>query len=719
MDIKVDKTLNLSGLSFGPSWDLFKGLAFTREQENDPSWNSLGRKILKKCGNVPMAIKSVASLLYTKSSKEEWKTILDLLPEDSGGSIMPLLKLSYDSLPSNLKLCFSFCSMFPRYFKIQKDDLIRLWAAQGYVIPTNYETYEEVGEASFNKLERRFFLSDKKTGHFIEHGLIHDLAVNVAKGEIALTGNLYDITDQQVRHCTVDVTNQSSHIPPRLLACVRLRSFLFMRGRQLTAPVVEQLLTSFKFLRALDLRHQNIGEVPSSIGGLLHLRYLNLSGNYFQNLPESITELLNLLILDISSCGQLKRLPLSFARLINLRHLNNKDCNDLQYMPPRFGELTSLEHLSCFKVGNVTTDVKSSRLDALRGMQLRGDLKIDFDRRVDSWDEDECWELPTTVQTLVIYSYPGMRIPHWDQRRVPSLLPRLVKVNLSRSSTIKYLPPFRHLPYLKTLHFSSLRQLIYVEYDQDQHASRQCDQAAAGYFMLFFPFLEELELIDLPNLRGWSREVAVTTSKVLAAEEHSSCRDPSDQMPFFPILSTLKIERCPLLMTVPPCPSLRTLELLQIGEMLIHHLLSTCSFSLETAVIDDCFPLSRFSGQTLTSLRRLELKYCHKVKYLHLPQHNVLEELIIYSCPRLKLWGKGGVNWVSLINLRLLSLDKTPDAERLPVCLTQRTALGILKIDSLLSSESSVQGTKAQVDLPLVYKEAFVRKTKKGKGRDY
>ncbi|KAL8152367.1 LOW QUALITY PROTEIN: hypothetical protein V2J09_010127 [Rumex salicifolius] len=619
----------LQGLTLDASWALFKRLAFTREQENDPSWNSLGRKILSKFANVPLAISTIASLLYTKSSKEEWRSILDFPIVNDDFRLIQTLNLSYDHLPTNLKLCFSYCSLFPKDYEFPKDDLICLWTAQGYIIPYRDGTYEEADS---------------------------------------------------------------------LHACVLLRSLLFTCGGLLRPLVLEQLLTRFKLLRALNLQHQNIEEVPSSIGGLLHLRYLNLSGNKFRKLPHSITKLLNLLTLDISWCVQLEVLPVSFRKLINLRHLYNRNCDALKHMPPKFMNLAFLQHLSYFKVGKVTSDVKSSGLDSLHGLKLKGQLQIRFDNDVDNWDEDERWQLPTTVQVLQICSYPGMRIPHWDQKRVdlPSLLPKLVKVHISESSTIKHLPPFRHLPYLKALYLSSLNNLAYIEEAQDE--TEQCDQSAAGYSMLSFPCLEELELIELPRLMAWSRGVGVTTSKFVAAEEHSSCRDHSDQMSSFPILSRLKIGNCPILMSVPPCPYLQKLELQMIKEELMQHVLSTCSHSLETVAIRHC---NLLNSEKLTSLRYLELSFCNEVKNLYFPIYNVLKELVIEQCPRLKLWEskEGGVDWDSLINLRVLSLDKIPDGERLPVSLSLLTALGKLQINATMSEGEDFPKCQVQFEV--------------------
>ena len=112
-------------------------------------------------------------------------------------------------------------------------------------------------------------------------------------------------------------------------------------------------VSNFKCLLVLSLNEFNIEKVPKSLGKLTHQRYLDLSNNWFEVLPNSITSLKNLQTLKLVGCRSLKELPKDTRELINMRHLENDRCPHLSHMPCGIGELTVLQSLPLFVVGNV------------------------------------------------------------------------------------------------------------------------------------------------------------------------------------------------------------------------------------------------------------------------------------------------------------------------------------------------------------------------------
>ncbi|GLT87570.1 hypothetical protein SLE2022_056490 [Rubroshorea leprosula] len=101
-----------------------------------PNLKGVGEKIVEKCKRLPLAIKTLGGLLRGKAHPAEWKNILnsemwDLL--SGNGSILPALQLSYNHLPSHLKRCFAYCSMFPKNFEFDEGELVKLWMAEGFL----------------------------------------------------------------------------------------------------------------------------------------------------------------------------------------------------------------------------------------------------------------------------------------------------------------------------------------------------------------------------------------------------------------------------------------------------------------------------------------------------------------------------------------------------------------------------------------------------------
>ncbi|KAL8139383.1 hypothetical protein V2J09_005404 [Rumex salicifolius] len=371
---------HLRGLSEEKSWDLFKRVArITPGKERDSRWNDLGREFARKGANVPLAIRSIASLLAEKNTIEEWELLrnvkLPKLGQNQENGIMPVLRLSYNHLSTNLKPCFAYCSLFPKGHRFHKEDLVHLWASQGYIKTTH----------------------DSQSIEHMDDSWADSLDVN------------------------------------------KLRSILCLY--RLSSPLtLEKQFANLKCLRALKLLWIGIKVVPSSIGELKHLRYLDISHNKIKTLPDDITKLVNLCTLNISKCGELEALPSQFRKLTNLRSLINGGCKRLKYMPPGIEELTSLQRLDEFRVSGKIGGVQTSKLDVLSGLKLTEEFRIQFQDETNDWDGVECWQPPLTLDALRIDDYQGLRIPHWGNGSTvnqASLLPKLTALTLFGCKRLK------------------------------------------------------------------------------------------------------------------------------------------------------------------------------------------------------------------------------------------------------------------------------------------
>jgi len=485
----------LGGLSESNSWDLFKKMAFKDgEEAKNPKLVEIGREIIKKCAQVPLAIRSIGSLLYFKNSEADWlhfkNNELYKISQDDN-SIFPILKLSYDHLPSQLKQCFAFCSLFPKDHEIRVEVLIQLWTAQGFIHWSDRtRCLEDVGREYFMNLLWRSFFQDIQRNEYgdIErckmHDLIHDLAQSVSGDECIISNpNAEKVVERNI-HVAFDSLDSLRDIPPPLLKAHKMRS-LFLRIPSLSSwtplqgnkSTYDTLISSFKCLRALSLDRSDIKEVPNSIGKLKHLRYLDLSQNWhIKLLPASITKLLNLQTLRLDYCDKLKELPEDIANLINLRHLGLKACRSLTHMPHGLGKLTALQTLSQYTLGKEGSRIPKRKggladlgsLDELRGglniiglKHLRSSpleakaanlerkqyfrmLTLQWDPDFDDHDSDKAIENDEqllqnlqphlNLKKLIINGYAGLRLSGWV-----SSLSNLVDIQIFNCKWTDYL----------------------------------------------------------------------------------------------------------------------------------------------------------------------------------------------------------------------------------------------------------------------------------------
>nr|XP_023917107.1 putative disease resistance protein RGA3 [Quercus suber] len=165
---KISKTIEpyfLRGLNEDESWSLFKQKAFEKGQEPENlRIKEIGMEIVRKCKGIPLAIKTIGSLLYFKDSEQEWLSFKNKdfsKVNQKETDILPTLKLSYDHLPSHLKQCFAYCSLFPKDYQIEKEILIKLWMAQGFIkLSGQSQCLEDVGHEYFMELFWRSFFQE-------------------------------------------------------------------------------------------------------------------------------------------------------------------------------------------------------------------------------------------------------------------------------------------------------------------------------------------------------------------------------------------------------------------------------------------------------------------------------------------------------------------------------------------------------------------------------
>ncbi|XP_042959438.1 putative disease resistance RPP13-like protein 1 [Carya illinoinensis] len=290
-------------------WSLFEKHAFLNgsSSNTDPKIREIGPQIVEKCKGLPLAIKAIGDLLWSESDVKKWMNILksdlwDLPPEKT--TILPALRLSYKYLPSDLKHCFAYCSIFPKDYIFEKDQLVLLWMVEGFLQQFVIETMEEVGNRYFDALVSRslFQQSLKTNSGFVMHDLVNDLA-KFMTGQFGFT-RLKGDSSKEIGKMT------------RYLLYFGRNSGNFKKN--------EEDLYKAKQLRTF------------------------LALDSINRLPNSICMLCNLQTLKLSKCYNLDRLPRDMWKLINLRHLEIDGTRKLKEMPIQMGKLKCLQTLSNF-----------------------------------------------------------------------------------------------------------------------------------------------------------------------------------------------------------------------------------------------------------------------------------------------------------------------------------------------------------------------------------
>jgi hypothetical protein len=140
-------------------WSLFAKHSFLdRKFDAHLELEVICRQIVKKCEGLPLAVKAMGGLLRSKLDVDGWEKILKSELWDSpidNTNILPSLRLSYKYLPSHLKRCFAYCSIFPKGYAFEKDHLVLLWMAEGLLQEPRNRTMKEVGEDYFHNLVSR------------------------------------------------------------------------------------------------------------------------------------------------------------------------------------------------------------------------------------------------------------------------------------------------------------------------------------------------------------------------------------------------------------------------------------------------------------------------------------------------------------------------------------------------------------------------------------
>ncbi|GLJ37245.1 hypothetical protein SUGI_0755440 [Cryptomeria japonica] len=491
-------------LSDEESWRLFCAYAFPECEGNraPPHVKEEGRKIVKQCGNLPLAIKTIAASLSNTRVLSKWalkRHELERVVAPSGeiNPVMKILKLSYDSLPAHLKPCFAYLSFFPEDAEIKAEYLIYLWLGEG-IVPAGEEQWDVAWDwldqlaqlcllQVYEDFEAFSFIDRHNLNKYCKiHDLLHDLAIQISKE------NKCAFSVEEVSTHTIAATGWCRILLAKKGVCVvktiseshpvYLRTLSLSQNEITSIPT--NLFTTMRGLRVLDLSSTKISTLPASVGKMILLKVLNLRDTDIGELPECVRHLKSLLYLALpNGCTQLPewiselqclqclegwhidRMPKGISKLTSLRALRSSYAFSKEEVESiglgGLANMTQLQELSLV----ITHEMQMKRIEQGTIAQLVKMRRLDILN--DTCEETELLQLPENIITSM---------KHLESLRLgsdyPELqkMPNLVLLKLMENKSCRELPDafgesggFPQLRYLEIYDFPLLEEFPELE----------------------------------------------------------------------------------------------------------------------------------------------------------------------------------------------------------------------------------------------------------------
>ncbi|XP_031261785.1 probable disease resistance protein At4g27220 [Pistacia vera] len=252
-----------------------------------PALKDIVKLVVEQCARLPLAIVTVACCMRREYDICEWRNALEELSKSIQSvkgmetNVLGQLQFSYDCLKSkNVQHCFFYCALYPKYFKIPKEELIVYWIAEGLVDErASLQATYDGAYSILNRLVNNCLLETIDDGRCVK---MHDL----------------------IREMALDITSMSP-------------LFMVKAGEKLQEFPREQEWK--ENLEKASLMRNNILEIPPNM--MQGLNILNLSYTIIEKLPDSISHLTNLTALLLQYCEHIKHVP-CLAKLSCLRNLD-------------------------------------------------------------------------------------------------------------------------------------------------------------------------------------------------------------------------------------------------------------------------------------------------------------------------------------------------------------------------------------------------------------
>ncbi|XP_071700584.1 probable disease resistance protein At4g27220 [Rutidosis leptorrhynchoides] len=301
--------------------------------DDDHDLIRIGEDIVKKCGGLPMAIKTIASTLGVNKDKDTWNDALVRIQNDRNNVLLldDIFKISYDYLKDDddAKAIFLLSGLFPDDHYIPIEDLTRFGLGlKLFKNSYNISTARIRVKASVKNLIRSNLLIECDYEGYVE---IHDLArdfvlsnfANVKQASLVYSGDISVLLEKYsyeriLLMCggMVELPKDFNHPNLALLYLMdgdkltkfpkdfytRMKNLEVVAYEGIDKPLLPQHLTTLRTL-CLDAC-KSLGDI-SFLGDLINLKVLSLAFCGVSNLPSAIGKLKKLELLDLTECVDL------------------------------------------------------------------------------------------------------------------------------------------------------------------------------------------------------------------------------------------------------------------------------------------------------------------------------------------------------------------------------------------------------------------------------
>ncbi|CAL4986408.1 unnamed protein product [Urochloa decumbens] len=280
--------------------------------------------ILETCSRQPLLVVMLAGFVASNSWMSPDRMTRLLLPSSRDGAVLDIF---FHDLPSDVKVCLLYLSLFPKACMISRRRVTRHWITQGLVGEVEMWSAEDVADAYFEELIRRNMIRpvERSSTGKVKICQVHTtvleyivtkstkenfttviggywsspiMSISMKARRLSLQGSDQQVYKRRTNHSLLDlshvrVVTASGPLEqlPFLPFELKIVQVLDLEGciglnRQDVKAICKMLL-----LKYLSLRKTDVDKLPSDIGKLKYLETLDIRESNVSELPKSVVRL--------------------------------------------------------------------------------------------------------------------------------------------------------------------------------------------------------------------------------------------------------------------------------------------------------------------------------------------------------------------------------------------------------------------------------------------